>query len=93
MSENRQPIKIRQSVNQETAAEALKILNWYFDERPDRYLVQKPRVMYDSDGNERRTVRYEIRQRTQSEKPDQAAGQTESNQEGESNHEQGTIQQ
>ena len=42
-------------------------LNWYFDERPDQYLIQKPRTVYDSEGNARTTVRYLIKQREQAE--------------------------
>lgn len=65
--ENRQPIEICMSVDGATAADALQILNWYFDERPDQYLIQKPRTVYDSDGNARTTVRYQIKQREQTE--------------------------
>ena len=86
---NTNPIEICYSVDEPTAQEALRILNWFFDQNPDRYLVQKPRTVYDSDGNMKTTVRYQIRQREQ---PGQQA--TESNQTGkEQSNESGTIQQ
>lgn len=79
---NGTPLEIRLSVDRATAEDALRILNWYFDERPDQYLIQKPRTVYDSDGNARTTVRYQIKQREQEERKE------------ESNHDkQGTIQQ
>lgn len=79
---NDHPIELWASVNRETAEEALRILNWFFNERPDHYLIQKPRTVYDSDGNARTTVRYQIKQKEQEERKE------------ESNHdEQGTIQQ
>ena len=79
--QNKQPIEIRRSVDRETAEDAMRILNWFFDERPDHYLIQKQRTVYDSAGNARTTVWYQIKQKEQA---------TESE---ESNHEQGTIQQ
>lgn len=79
---NDHPIELWASVNRETAEEALRILNWFFNERPDHYLIQKPRTVYDSDGNARTTVRYQIKQKEQEERKE------------ESNHDkQGTIQQ
>ena len=75
------PLEIGLSVDRATAEEALRILNWYFDERPDQYLIQKPRTVYNSDGDARTTVRYLIKQREQAESE-------------ESNHDkQSTIQQ
>ena len=62
---NGKPLEIGISVDRATAEEALRILNWYFDERPDQYLIQKPRTVYDSEGNARTTVRYLIKQREQ----------------------------
>mgnify|MGYP007121847350 CR=1 FL=1 len=62
---NGTPLEIGLSVDQATAEDALRILNWYFDERPDQYLIQKPRTVYDSKGNARTTVRYLIKQREQ----------------------------
>ena len=59
------PLEIGLSVDRATAEEALRILNWYFDERPDQYLIKKPRTVYDSEGNARTTVRYLIKQREQ----------------------------
>lgn len=64
---NGKPLEIGISVDRATAEEALRILNWYFDERQDQYLIQKPRTVYDSDGNARTTVRYLIKQREQAE--------------------------
>lgn len=61
------PLEIGISVGRATAEEALRILNWYFDERPDQYLIQKPRTVYDSEGNARTTVLYQIKQREQEE--------------------------
>lgn len=61
------PLEIGLSVDRATAEEALRIMNWYFDERPDQYLIQKPRTVYDSEGNARTTVRYLIKQREQAE--------------------------
>lgn len=61
------PLEIGLSVDRATAEEALRILNWYFDERPDQYLIQKPRTVYNSDGDARTTVRYLIKQREQAE--------------------------
>lgn len=79
---NRQPIEIGLSVDRVAAEEALRILNWYFDERPDHYLIQKPRTLYDSEGNARTTVRYQIKKREQTAESE------------ETNHDkQGTIQQ
>ena len=78
---NGKPLEIGLSVDRATAEDALRILNWYFDERPDQYLIQKSRTVYDSEGNARTTVRYQIKQREQAERE-------------ESNHDkQGTIQQ
>lgn len=62
---NGKPLEIGLSVDRATAEDALRILNWYFDERPDQYLIQKPRTVYDSAGNARTTVRYLIKQREQ----------------------------
>ena len=62
---NGTPLEIGLSVDRAAAEDALRILNWYFDERPDQYLIQKPRTVYDSDGNARTTVRYLIKQREQ----------------------------
>ena len=62
---NGTPLEIGLSVDRATAEDALQILNWYFDERPDQYLIQKPRTVYDSEGNARTTVRYQIKQREQ----------------------------
>lgn len=64
---NGTPLEIGLSVDRETAEGALRILNWYFDERPDQYLIQKPRTVYNSDGDARTTVRYLIKQREQAE--------------------------
>lgn len=64
---NGTPLEIGLSVNRAAAEDALRILNWYFDERPDQYLIQKPRTVYDSEGNARTTVRYLIKQREQEE--------------------------
>ena len=64
---NGTPLEIGLSVDRATAEEALRILNWYFDERPDQYLIQKPRTVYNSDGDARTTVRYLIKQREQAE--------------------------
>lgn len=58
-------LEIGLSVDRATAEDALQILNWYFDERPDQYLIQKPRTVYDNEGNARTTVRYLIKQREQ----------------------------
>lgn len=66
------PLKIGLSVDRATAEEALRILNWYFDERPDQYLIQKPRTVYDSEGNARTTVRYLIKQREQEERKEES---------------------
>lgn len=62
---NGTPLEIGLSVDRATAEDALRILNWYFDERPDQYLIQKPRTVYDSEGNARTTVRYLIKQKEQ----------------------------
>lgn len=62
---NGKPLEIGISVDRDTAEEALRFLNWYFDEHPDQYLTQKPRTVYDSDGDARTTVRYLIKQREQ----------------------------
>lgn len=51
------------NVDIETAADALKILNWFFDMNPDHYLIQKPRTVYDSEGRQKTTVRYQIKQK------------------------------
>ncbi len=64
---NGKPLEIGISVDRATAEEALRILNWYFDERPDQYLIQKPRIVYNSEGNARMTVRYLIKQKEQAE--------------------------
>lgn len=64
---NGKPLEIGISVDRATAEEALRILNWYFDERPDQYLIQKQRTVYDSEGNARTTVRYLIKQKEQAE--------------------------
>ena len=88
-TKNNNPIEICYQTNRDTAEYCLRILNWFFDQNPDHYLVQKPRTVYDSDGSMKTTVRYQIRQREQ---PGQQA--TESNQTGkEQNNESGTIQQ
>ena len=65
---NGKPLEIGISVDRATAEEALRILNWYFDERPDQYLIQKPRIVYNSEGNARMTVRYLIKQKEQAER-------------------------
>ena len=62
---NGTPLEIGLSVDRATPEDALRILNWYFDERPDQYLIQKPRTVYDSEGNARTTVRYLIKQKEQ----------------------------
>lgn len=62
---NGKPLEIGLSVDRAAAEDAMRILNWYFDERPDQYLIQKPRTVHDSEGNERTTVRYMIKQREQ----------------------------
>lgn len=64
---NGTPLEIGLSVDRAAAEDALRILNWYFDERPDQYLIQKPRTVYDSEGNAQTTVRYLIKQREQAE--------------------------
>lgn len=64
---NGTPLEIGLSVDRAAAEDALRILNWYFDERPDQYLIQKPRTVYDSEGNARTTVRYQIKQKEQTE--------------------------
>lgn len=69
---NGTPLEIGLSVDRATAEEALRILNWYFDERPDQYLIQKPRTVYDSEGNARTTVRYLIKQREQEERKEES---------------------
>ena len=86
------PIEITREVDQAEAEAALKILNWFFDGRPDMYLIQRPRVVYDSEGNQKEpTVRYYMKQKEQDPVPaadaDPGEGK-ESNQ-----HEQSTIQQ
>ena len=90
-------IEIMASVERETAEFHLKRLNWFFDQNPDHYLVQRPRVVYDSDGNEKKSVRYQIRQKEQPQEPaKEPPGQQaqESNQTGkEQSNESGTIQQ
>lgn len=68
---NGKPLEIGISVDRATAEEALRILNWYFDERPDQYLIQKPRTVYNSDGDARTTVRYLIKQREQEERKEE----------------------
>ena len=65
---NGKPLEIGLSVDRATAEDALRILNWYFDERPALYLIQKPRTVYASQGNARTTVRYQIKQREQAER-------------------------
>lgn len=65
---NGKPLEIGLSVDRATAEDALRILNWYFDERPDQYLIQKPRTVYNSDRDARTTVRYLIKQREQAER-------------------------
>lgn len=84
------PIEITREVGQAEAEEALKILNWFFDGRPDMYLIQRPRVVYDSEGNQKEpTVRYYMKQKEQDPPQEEDPGQgKESNQ-----HEQSTIQQ
>ncbi len=86
------PIEISREVGQAEAESALKILNWFFDSRPDMYLIQRPRVVYDSDGNQKPlTVRYYMKQKEQDPVPEADADPAE---ERKSNHdEQGTIQQ
>ena len=69
---NGTPLEIGLSVDRATAEDALRILNWYFDERPDQYLIQKPRTVYDSEGNTRTTVRYLIKQREQEERKEES---------------------
>lgn len=69
---NGKPLEIGISVDRATAEEALRILNWHFDERPDQYLIQKPRTVYDSEGNARTTVRYLIKQREQGERKEES---------------------
>lgn len=69
---NGTPLEIGLSVDRATAEDALRILNWYFDERPDQYLIQKPRTVYDSDGNARTTVRYLIKQKEQEERKEES---------------------
>lgn len=64
---NNHPIELRGSVDRETAEDALRLLNWFFDERPDHYLIQKRRTVCDSDGNTRMTFRYQIKSRAESE--------------------------
>lgn len=60
------PIEISREVGQAEAESALKILNWFFDSRPDMHLIQRPRVVYDSDGNQKPlTVRYYMKQKEQ----------------------------
>ena len=65
------PIELAREVDQAEAETALKILNWYFDSRPDQYLIQKPRVVYDSAGRQKITVRYYIKTKEQ-EQPETA---------------------
>lgn len=86
------PIEISREVGRAEAEDALKILNWFFDGRPDMYLIQRPRVVYDSEGNQKEpTVRYYMKQKEQDPAPEADADPTE---ERKSNHdEQGTIQQ
>lgn len=69
---NGTPLEIGLSVDRAAAEDALRILNWYFDERPDQYLIQKPRTVYDSDGNARTTVRYLIKQKEQEERKEES---------------------
>lgn len=69
---NGKTLEIGMSVDRATAEDALRILNWYFDERPDQYLIQKPRTVYDSEGNTRTTVRYLIKQREQEERKEES---------------------
>lgn len=69
---NDHPIELRASVDRETAEEAMRILNWFFDERPDHYLIQKPRTVYDSEGNARTTVRYQIKRKEQEERKEES---------------------
>ena len=69
---NGKPLEIGISVDRATAEEALRILNWYFDERPDQYLIQKPRTVYNSDGDARTTVRYLIKQKEQEERKEES---------------------
>lgn len=64
---NGKTLEIGISVDRATAEDALRILNWYFDERTDQYLIQKPRTVYDSEENARTTVRCLIKQREQAE--------------------------
>lgn len=64
---NNHPIELRGSVDRETAEDALRLLNWFFDERPDHYLIQKWRTVCDSDGNTRMTFRYQIKSKAESE--------------------------
>ncbi len=56
-------ISVMGTIERETAEFHLRRLNWYFDMNPDLYLVQVPRTVYDNDGKEKHTVRYEIRER------------------------------
>lgn len=86
------PIELAREVDQAEAETALKILNWYFDSRPDQYLIQKPRVVYDSAGRQKITVRYYIKTKEQ-EQPETAEQKSNQQEERKSDHEQGTIQQ
>lgn len=56
-------IEIMASIERETAEFHLKRLNWFFDQNPDLYLIQKPRTTYDEFGTPKTTVRYEIRKK------------------------------
>ena len=76
------PIEIARSVDRGEAEAALKILNWYFDDNPETYLIQKPRVVYDTAGSQKTTVRYYMKQKEQD--PPAPA---EPKEERESNHE------
>lgn len=85
------PIEISREVGQAEAESALKILNWFFDSRPDMYLIQRPRVVYDSEGNQKEpTVRYYMKQKEQDPVP---AADADPSEERKSDHEQSTIQQ
>lgn len=92
MGGNSTQIELSREVDQAEAETALRILNWYFDDRPDQYLIQKPRIVYDSAGRQKITVRYYIKQKEQ-EKPETAEQEPKEQEERKSNHEQGAIQQ
>ena len=64
------PLEIKREVKQAEAETALKILNWFFDDHPELYLIQKPRIVYDSEGNQRPlTFRYYMKAKEQDPAP------------------------